>query len=573
MEKVADRLEQPWWRNAAVYQVYLRSYKDSDGDGNGDLNGLRMELRHIAELGCDALWLNPIYLSPQRDHGYDIADYRSIDPMYGTLDDFDCLVAEAHELGLRVIMDVVPNHCSDQHPWFQQALASNDGGPERSRFIIERGEGQTGAQVPNGWQSVFGGSAWRPIRSDSTPTYWYLHTFDAAQPDFNWRNPEVREEFESILTWWFDRGVDGFRIDVAHGLVKAHPLPRASSMRTEQLLAEDQGLWNQPEVHDIYRQWRRIACDYPEEKYLVGEVWVADPKQFSRYVADDELHQAFAFDLLVQPWIAHRLKAAIDKAIAQNSRANGPAWTLNNHDVHRAVTRYGQEQYDQAPQPDDMLASARHTGPVDVVLGTRRARAAFALLAALPGTLYLYQGEELGLSEHLDLAPEQRQDPIWIRSKGEQLGRDGCRIPLPWSPHTPTLGFSDCPNAAAWLPQPENYGQLTRDAQQTEPDSMLTLYKRLLCLRKELSDSVSYVEWIDTDDPQLLAFDNGAFICLTNTSDDDLTVPVDMIDRVLISTQEADDRTIPANSTLWVLRRSPRKTGTAPVSTMSCTVA
>lgn len=549
MKETNGAQESPWWRNASVYQVYLRSYKDSDGDGNGDLNGLRSELMHIAELGCDAIWLNPIYRSPQRDHGYDIADYRDIDPMYGALEDFDALVADAHRLGLRIIMDIVPNHCSDRHPWFQHALAAESGSPERERFLFVGADGEKGDEPPNSWQSVFGGSAWsRAERADGSRC-WYLHTFDSSQPDFNWRNPEVRREFHDVLRWWFDRGVDGFRIDVAHGLVKTSPLPI-----DEGELGED-GLWDQPEVHEIYRSWRGVAREYEEEKYLVGEVWVGDSRAFGRYVAEDELHQAFAFDLLVQPWIARRLRAAIDKGLMEASPQNGPAWTLSNHDVHRAVTRYGQEQFDEDPEPSDMLASARHTGPVDEALGTLRARAAFLLLAALPGTLYLYQGEELGLFEYLDLPAGRRQDPIWRRTRGEQLGRDGCRIPMPWNAHTATLGFGVEGEQSPWLPQPEGYAKLARDSQDKDPLSMLALYRRALHLRKERIAAIDGVRWLDAAEPELLAFDNGAFICVTNTGDE--AIPLSVLNPVgtpLLRTAGGDVETIERNSTSWFER-------------------
>lgn len=540
--------QEHWWRNIVVYQVYMRSYKDSNGDGNGDINGLRSRLRHIVDLGCDAIWLNPIYASPQKDHGYDIADYRDIDPMYGTLDDFDALVDDVHRLGLRIFMDIVPNHCSEQHPWFQRALSANPGSQTWKRFIIREGRGEGGRIPPNSWRSVFGGAAWSAMPSAEAPRFWYLHAFDSSQPDFNWSDDEVRAEFEDVLRWWFDRGVDGFRIDVAQGLVKADPIPGCD----DGARIGEEGLWDQPGVHDVYRSWRRVARSYEEERYLVGEVWVGDPEAFSRYVAPDELHQAFAFDLLVQPWIARRLRAAIDKGLMEASSQNGPAWTLANHDVHRAVTRYGQKQYDEDPRTEDMLASARKTGPVDIALGTRRAGAAFALMSALPGSVYVYQGEELGLTEHLELKPSERQDPIWYRTEGRQIGRDGCRIPMPWKRSTPSLGFSDQAESDPWLPQPRNYEEMTRDAEDSNPRSMLALYRRFLRARRECRHDITHLEWLPIDQPDALAFDNGAFICVTNIGAEAL--PFERIGAhgaVIARSDDSESDCIEGDSTVW----------------------
>ena len=547
---VGEPDEAKWWRNACVYQVYLRSFKDADGDGNGDINGLRQELGHIASLGCDAIWLNPIFRSPQRDHGYDIADYRDIDPMYGTLEDFDTLLKDAHSRGLKILMDIVPNHCSDRHCWFQEAIRAEPGSPARHRFHFAPGRGARGEGTPNNWQSVFGGPAWSRVRG-SADGEWYLHAFDSSQPDFNWRNEEVREEFDSILKWWFDRGVDGFRIDVAHGLVKADPIPRGEVSNS----GSAEGLWNQPEIHEIYRRWRAIANGYAPKRYLIGEVWVSDPCSFRNYTAEDELHQAFAFDFLVQPWIAARLRSAIDKGIGLASEAEGPAWTLANHDVHRAVTRYGQEQVDEEPVPDDMLASARKTGPVDVALGTKRAGAALALMAALPGTIYVYQGEELGLTEHLELAPCERQDPIWYRTGGTQIGRDGCRIPMPWKRGAHSLGFSEQAWSDPWLPQPKTYEGMTRDEEALNPHSMFALYRRFLQARNERRRSIPHLEWLPLEQTDALAFDNGAFVCVTNTGA--TAIPFGRIGglgAVIARSDHSERDLIEGDSTVWFER-------------------
>lgn len=505
-----------WWSDAVVYQVYLRSFADGDGDGVGDLAGLRARLGHLVDLGVDALWLNPCYVSPQRDHGYDIADYFAIDPTYGTTDDLVDLVAEAHRLGLRVLLDLVPNHCSTEHPWFREALAAPVGSPQRGRFVIRDGRGPDGALPPNNWQSVFGGPAWTRLADGQ----WYLHSFDASQPDFNWRDASVRAYFEDVLRFWFGLGVDGFRIDVAHGLVVAEHLP---DLPTDGAV-DRHPMWDQPEVHEIYRTWRRIAQEYrPDPKYFIGELWVDGTERLRPYLAPDELHQAFCFDLLVQPWDADRLAGAVRSGLATADDLGAPAaWTLNNHDVHRVVSRYGQVQDLSAPDPQDLLAAARRTGPVDLAVGAARARAAVMLLLALPGSVYLYQGEELGLPEVLDLPDDVRQDPIWVRSGGRELGRDGCRVPLPWRADAPRLGFSDPTGAAPWLPTPDWFAGYAVDRQARDDGSFLALYRRLVRGRREVFAPGAPLRWVDHPDPDVLAFTRGAGLCLVNVGGDDL---------------------------------------------------
>nr|WP_242497748.1 glycoside hydrolase family 13 protein [Microbacterium protaetiae] len=532
-----------------MYQVYLRSFRDGDGDGIGDLAGLTAGLPEIARLGCDAVWLNPCYVSPQRDHGYDIEDYFSIDPGYGSLADFDMMIAEAHGLGLRVLMDMVANHCSIAHPWFREALTSGPGSEARERFLFRDGRGPAGEEPPGNWQSVFGGSAWtRVVESDGAPGQWYLHSFDAGQPDFNWRNPEVAAYFLDVLRFWFDRGVDGFRIDVAHGHVKAEGLPDNHVAGGN---GHNAAMWDQPEVHEIYRAWRRLGDAYPEPKFFVGEVWVPTAESLARYLRRDELHQAFCFDLLVQPWDAARMRAAIDRGLETGDGA--PAWTLANHDVHRAVTRYGQQQSFDAPSPTDMIAAARQNGPVDVATGMRRARAAAALLFALPGSAYLYQGEELGLPEVLDLPAEARQDPIWHRSGGSTLGRDGCRVPLPWQAEAPAFGFGGDP-AMNWLPQPSWFGDFARDRQQEDPHSMLTLYRELLAGRETFAAGEP-LQWLDTP-RDVLAFSRADAVCVVNLGPEPFIIPSRWgpVDET-VSTAPHSPGCVPPDSATW-LRRS-----------------
>jgi len=505
-----------WWQDAVVYQVYLRSFKDGDGDGIGDLPGLREGLSSIAALGCDAIWLNPCYASPQRDHGYDIADYRAIDPAYGSLEEFDEMVREAHRLGLRVVMDMVANHCSTEHAWFQEALRSAPGSEARDRFLFRDGRGEGGRVPPNNWQSVFGGPAWtRVSEADGAAGQWYLHSFDAGQPDFNWRNADVVDEFDDVLRFWFDRGVDGFRIDVAHGHVKAAGLPDWPGA-DDGTGGHNEAMWDQPEVHDIYRRWRALADeDTGAGRYLVGEIWVPTADRLASYLRPDEMHQAFTFDLLIQPWSAPHMRAAIETGLGLTATGL-PAWTLSNHDVHRAVTRYGQDQVLSSPDSADKIAAARRTGDVDVRRGERRARAAAALMLALPGTSYLYQGEELGLPEVFELPAEARQDPIWIRSGGRELGRDGCRVPLPWRSGAAAFGFSESPESPTWLPQPEWFSRYARDDQEGDRESTLRTYTELIATRRTLFALGSALHWWETGRDDVLAFSRGEAVCVTN---------------------------------------------------------
>lgn len=537
------------WDTAVVYQVYLRSFRDSDGDGIGDLRGLTEGLPAIADLGCDAIWLNPCYVSPQRDHGYDIADYTAIDPAYGSLPDFDELVARAHDLGIKVLMDMVANHCSEQHPWFQEALASAPGGPARDRFLFRDGRGPAGDESPNNWQSVFGGPAW--TRVGTQDGQWYLHSFDPGQPDLNWRNPEVARYFENVLRFWFDRGVDGFRIDVAHGMVKAPDLPDHRP-DADGGFGHNHAMWDQPEVHDIYRAWRALGDSYTPRKHFVGEIWVPSPGRLADYLRPDELHQAFWFDLLIQPWSAPHFRTAIEHGLA--TAGPSPAWTLANHDVHRTVTRYGQAQILDTPDPSDMIAAARRVGDVDLALGVRRAQAAAGLLLALPGTAYLYQGEELGLPEVFDLPDAARQDPIWHRSGGAELGRDGCRVPLPWRAGAPSAGFSS--GADTWLPQPASFAEFARETQAADPHSTLSAYRALLAARRSLFAGGAPLEWVDAPDGAL-AFRRGDALCVTNMTSQPFPLPghLGAGDLVVATSPLSSPTVLPPDTTAWFHRK------------------
>ena len=557
--------ERPWWRDAVVYQVYLRSFADSDGDGIGDLEGLRAHLDHIAGLGATGIWINPCYPSPQADHGYDVADYFDIEPAYGDLGAFDRMLADAHARGLHVLMDVVPNHCSSDHAWFQAALAAAPGSRERARFIFRDGQGPDGSLPPNRWRSVFGGPAWtRVAEADGRPGQWYLHLFDPGQPDFDWRNPEVGDMFEGVLRFWFDRGVDGFRIDVAHGLVKAAELPEWD---LPPHAAGEPGnpppMWDQPEVHDVYRRWRRIAQSYAgRDITFVGEIWVHDPAALALYLRPDELPQAFHFDLLIQPWRAAALRASVQRGLDHVGATGATVtWTLANHDVHRAVTRYGRDQSLVVVDPDDPVGGTRALiSPIDIAQGSRIARAAALVTMALPGSVYLYQGEELGLPEVLDIPDEARQDPIFLRSGGAENGRDGSRVPLPWLHDAQSYGFSPVGATAAppWLPQPDWFTSYAVDVERAEPDSTYNLNRRALALRGALwSGPDEPLRWLETpgrDD--VLAFARGGCVCACVCGPEPFELPEEW-GAVVIASARPTGRTLPGDAAAWLRPGAP----------------
>ena len=453
--------EPPWWRHGVIYQIYIRSFADSDGDGIGDLGGIRSRLPYLRDLGVDAIWITPFYPSPMADGGYDVADYRDIDPLFGSLADAEALVHEAHALGLKVIIDIVPNHSSDQHEWFRAALASEPGSPERARYIFRPGRGPAGAEPPNDWESTFGGPAWSRVPDGD----WYLHLFAPEQPDFNWENPEVVEDFHRTLRFWLDRGVDGFRIDVANSLKKDQSFPDLAGLDPE-VLATHSGphhpIWDRDDVHEVYRGWRRVMEEYDGERAFVAEAWVHDPERLALYVRPDELHTAFNFQYLRASWDAAELRTTIDECLATTHAVGAPTtWVLSNHDVTRHATRYG--RLDFTGGGVDVEDRVRLDTPIDLDLGLRRARAATLLTLALPGSTYLYQGEELGLPEVVDLPEEVLADPIWERSGHQVRGRDGCRVPIPWTRSGPSLGFG---SGAPWLPQPPSWSELSVEAQQ-----------------------------------------------------------------------------------------------------------
>ncbi|MDY7529369.1 MULTISPECIES: glycoside hydrolase family 13 protein [unclassified Cryobacterium] len=551
-----------WWRTAVIYQIYPRSFADSNGDGMGDLAGITSRLPALRDLGIDAIWLSPFYTSPQRDAGYDVADYCDVDPLFGTLDDFATLQATAHDLGIRVIVDLVPNHSSSDHPWFQAALAAGPGSEERGHYIFRDGKGVNGQLPPNNWESVFGGLAWtRVMEADGTPGQWYLHLFDSSQPDFDWQSPWVRAQFRDVLRFWLDRGADGFRVDVAHGMIKAAGLPDytppadggsmgGATALEPGVVAESAATapyWAQPGVHEIYRDWRLVLDEYPGDRILAAEAWVDPLSHVAEWVRPDEMHQAFNFAYLETLWGGPALRRVIDDSLAAFSAVGAPStWVLSNHDVVRHASRL-------ALTGDNLQGHGigpKTVGLPDTVVGLRRARAASALMLALPGSSYLYQGEELGLPEVVDLPDTAREDPTWFRTNGERYGRDGCRVPLPWVGSAPSYGFG--PTAASWLPQPAIWGELARDVQEGVPTSTLELYKLALRLRKEHGLGLGSVSWLNGLDglgDAVVAFTNGSVTVVANTGAASVTLPAG---EVLLASEPLTGRTLPGDTTAWL---------------------
>jgi alpha-glucosidase len=526
-----------------IYQIYVRSFADGDGDGTGDLAGVRQRLPYLRDLGVDAIWFTPWYASPLADGGYDVSDYRAIHPDFGTLEEAEALIREALEHGIRTIVDIVPNHVSDRHPWFQAALAAGPGSPERERFWFRDGVGDDGDGIPNHWVSPFAGETWtRTTNPDGTPGQWYLHLFAKEQPDLNWDHPDVRREHEDILKFWFDRGAGGVRIDSAALLVKDPGLPEI----TDEHAPGEHPNTDRDELHDIYRGWRAVADSYPGTRVLVGELWLPDTERFVKYLRPDEMHTAFNFDFLARPWDAAQLRSSIEMTLAAHAPVQAPStWVLSNHDVTRPVTRYGREDSSFA------FLAKRFGVPTDLELGTRRARAAALLTAALPGSLYVYQGDELGLPE-VELPREVLQDPMHHRSGGVDPGRDGCRVPLPWSGTTAPFGFSPAgASADPWLPQPEDWSRYTVDAEAADPRSMLSLYRAALGIRRsspELGDGpLTFLEL----GPDVLAFRRGSgFVSITNFAGTAIPLPAGEV--VLTSEELTVDGELPPDSTAWL---------------------
>lgn len=523
-----------WWRDAVVYQIYPRSFADSNGDGDGDLNGVTDRLDYLKELGVDAIWLSPFYPSPQADGGYDVADYCAVDPRFGDMADFDRLVAEAHARGIRVIIDIVPNHTSYLHPWFREAIAAEPGSPARDRYVFRRGRGEHGELPPTNWLSNFGGSAWEPCGDG----WYYLHLFAREQPDLNWDNPEVRAEFLRVLRFWCDRGVDGFRIDVSHGLAKdlRDPLrdrPDPTVLGPQADNGSDP-LWDRDEVHAIYRAWRRLFDEYMPAKYAIGESWHPFSPRIFQYARQDELGAVFDFSLQKAAWGRDIYREVIARTWDYaRQAATAPTWVLGNHDVPRVASRIG---LPVGADIDTWVTSDGTDPAVDPVAAQRRARAAALIMLGLPGTAFIYQGEELGLPEDFDLTPDQLRDPNWERSGHRFKGRDGCRVPLPWTADGPAFGFND--TGAAWLPQPDWYAGYAASAQDGVDGSILSLYRRAVGLRREwvARGADTAMTWLDDpSEPQLLSWRLPSGLTVAVNCSADRGLPMPEHNRVLVS--------------------------------------
>jgi alpha-glucosidase len=534
-----------WWRTATVYQVYPRSFADSNADGIGDLGGLHSRLGYLADLGIDAIWLSPFYPSPLADGGYDITDYRDVDPRLGTLDDFDELTRDAHVLGLRIIVDIVPNHTSDQHPWFQQALASPPGSPARDRYIFRDGTGPDGAEPPSDWRSHFGGSAWERAADGQ----WYCHLFAREQPDLNWDNQEIRDYFLDTLRFWADRGVDGFRIDVAHSLAKdlSHPLRSQGHLDQQLPLDGTDPLYDRDEVHEIYRTWRKVFDEYDPPRMAVAETWHPTSSRTYLYARPDELGQVFDFSLLKSTWDRNQFFTVISRSIDDHRDVGGGlTWVLSSHDVPRHPSRFA---LPADVHPDSWLRSHGTEPAIDPERAVRRARAATLMMLALPGSAYLYQGEELGLLEVADLSTDILQDPVWERTGNTLKGRDGARVPIPWTRTGSSFGFGD---DGSWLPQPASFAEVSVEAQNGSSGSTLEMYRAALQLRRKLQTLDNSLEWLDADDTSTLHFTRpNGWECIINLATTPTPLPRGT---VLLASGPLTGSDLPAETAVWLRR-------------------
>jgi alpha-glucosidase len=548
---IPPRDKRLWWRDSVTYQIYIRSFADANGDGKGDVAGIISRLPYLKKLGVDAIWITPWYPSPQKDHGYDVADFMDIEPDYGTLSDAKKLIEQSHKLGMRLLVDIVPNHCSDQHKWFQEALAAKPGSKERDRFIFRDGKGENGDTPPNNWQAVFGGSAWHRItESDGKAGQWYLHLFAVEQPDFNWQNQEVKDYFEKVLKFWLDLGVDGFRIDVAHGMIKADGLPDVPS-DPKLLEGKPMPFWDQDGVHEIYKEWRKILDSYPNDRMAVAEAWVHPATRIARYLRPGELMNSFNFEFLGSKWDVAEIKNNINKSIEAIGAVGAPSsWVFNNHDVVRSVDRF-----DLGLGLSGGTTLERHgdVNKFNLERGRKRARAGALLMLALPGGAYIYQGEELTLPEAREIPEDRLSDPRWKMSNYTDRGRDGCRVPLPWrSNNAGAFGFSDNAKLTpkdSWLPQSSNWGDFSVEAQDSDPNSSLNLYRKALEIRKSLSGlGDGPMSWVDAPD-HVVAFSRpGDFYCYLNLGAD---FKLPQAAKVLVSSSPIENGVLLTDTAVW----------------------
>ena len=554
MSILASRSERPWWRDAVTYQIYIRSFADSNGDGIGDVEGIRSRLPYLKKLGIDAIWITPWYPSPQHDHGYDVADYMDIEPEYGTLAEAERLIKESHEFGIKFIVDIVPNHTSSDHKWFQAALKAAPGSIERNRYMFRDGKGPNGDLPPNNWEAAFGGPAWhRVTEADGKLGQWYLHLFAVEQPDLNWENPEVVSHLEDVLKFWLDRGVDGFRIDVAHGMFKEAGLPDIrNDPAAEMLGTEHKPFWDQEGVHDIYRSWRKIFDSYPGDRMAVAEAWVSPASRIARYVRPDELQNSFNFEMLTTHWKAQEIKKKINHSIEALAEVGAPtSWVFNNHDVVRSVDRL---DLGLTNHGDTTLSRQGDPAKFNIERGTLRARSAALMMLALPGGAYMYQGEELAVPEVRDIPESRLTDPRWKMSGHSDRGRDGCRVPLPWSSNPAgAFGFSNVDSLTpdqAWLPQSPWWGKFSVDSQDGVEGSTLSMYREALAIRKaEAGLGDGDMEWIEAG-ADVVAFERpGNFACYINFG---ASIELPSNSQILVASGAVHGHTLPTDTAAWV---------------------
>ncbi len=538
-----------WWRQAVIYQIYPRSFKDNNGDGIGDIKGITSKVDYLKSLSIDAVWLSPFYPSALADGGYDVDDYRSVDPKLGSLADFDEMLEKLHNVGIRVFVDIVPNHSSNLHRWFQDALKAAPGSTERNRYIFRDGKGENGELPPTNWISHFAPSAWtHESVMGGKYNQWYCHLFAPEQPDFNWDNREVQEDFLTTLKFWSDRGVDGFRIDVAHMLKKdlSDPLKDIPEPRTLDSRVPGNGiLFDREDVHEIYKEWRLLFNQYDPPRVAVAEAW-AKPENIYKYASIDELGQAFNFDLLGAPFNADAFKNIVTRNlnIAKRNKSSS-TWVFSNHDQVRPATRYG------LPLNSDLTKFKNSNGtafPLDIELGINRSIAVQMFALALPGCTYIYQGEELGLHEVLNIPESEIQDPQYLRNHKKDKGRDGCRVPLPWNSSGASFGFGD---NGAHLPQPEWFANYSVEAESGRHDSPLEKFRSALALRKELITEEELI-WHETQNPDVLHFSrpNGWHV-LTNFGVEPFHLDLRGKQEILCST-EWDSAHLPGGATVWL---------------------
>ncbi|KAK4686594.1 alpha-glucosidase, partial [Tremellales sp. Uapishka_1] len=551
-----------WWRQAVIYQIYPRSFADDNGDGIGDLKGITARIPYLKALGIDAVWLSPFYPSALKDGGYDVADYRDVDPKIGTLEQFDEMMLSLKSAGIRVMVDIVPNHTSDDHEWFQAAVKAGKGSAERERYIFRDGLGAAKDIPPTDWQAQFGGAAWSPSGADDGQ--FYFHMFDPAQPDLNWDHPDVRDDFIKTLRFWGDRGVSGFRIDVAHALMKdmREPLPSWKELvrMTTQKLRNGNAemlhpILDRDEVQDIYRSWRKVFNEYNPPLIAVAECWVA-PDRKHLYAAADGLGQAFSFDILLCNFNAEEYRHCIKHSLAgSKSAASSTTWVLSNHDMPRHATRFGMPDIATNENHPEFMAAVNEwlvnkgqNPKPDLTVGVRRARAATLMLLGLPGSTYIYQGEELGLPEVFDIPAAHRQDPTFHRTQGAEIGRDGCRVPLPWVAGKKNFGFGN--DRPPHLPQPDWMKSYSVDVQEKDAESTLQLYRDAINLRKDLQ-TLEQLEWVENE-PGVLHYERpNGWTVVMNTTKEAVALPVG---RVLLASISggADGGKLAAETTVWL---------------------